>query len=523
LFLQAKPGHQLLRQHRSQAAAAVCAKEPPGASSQDSHQASLLDSLTAAGPGQDGQMWLQNEQQLQLPQHQRLHQQLAQMQELELGLVHSLQQYNRQDQQPLQQPEQLPRVLVYDAAAAALSQQLKCAGSWQQVQELVQGYGRQQQQGHKQQQSQTFDQALKMLNPQHLSCLLSTLARLQPTAWSTASTAAASRRTLTSRQQQQLLLQQFTELGHAAFSEVLQQLPALQPREASNVLWAACKLQHPPAAPQLKQLLAHMAQPALLARSNAQDVSMALYAAAVLGVQVAEQQLEALLAVAAANIDSAAPQALANMLWAVATLQYRPREQWLSMVEDRCCDLLQQQASHQQIGSAFSAAFTCKGLHQLLWSMAKLQWMPEQRFLSLFWSVSQAELPHMTPHGTTGILWAAASLEVMPPEAWLHTWLSAMQQQLLDGRCGDQDVSNALWAVVKLGLRPHEAWLAAAMDASGAVLAGAGSQELSLLLWSWAKLGVRPQQQWMAAWLQTMGKRMNRWADSALCCWQMWC
>ncbi|WIA13479.1 hypothetical protein OEZ85_007057 [Tetradesmus obliquus] len=157
-----------------------------------------------------------------------------------------------------------------------------------------------------------------------------------------------------------------------------------------------------------------------------------------------------------------------------------------------------------------------RGLHQLLWSMAKLQWMPEQHFLELFWAASAAQLPHMTPHATSGILWAAASLEVTPPAPWLQAWLATMQQQLLQRRCNDQDVSNALWALVKLGVRPDDAWLAAAMDGSGAVLDGAGSQELSLLLWSWAKLGVRPQQAWMQGWLQAMGQRMGSYCAPAL-------
>jgi hypothetical protein len=454
------------------------------------------------------------------------------MQELELGLMQQLQQYDRQEQQQQQQSQhaqqQRPagrRGPAYDAAAAALSTQLKSAGSWEHALHLVQGYAqsttRQQGQQPKPSQQQPLAREFGQLNPQHLSCLLSTLARLQPPELSAAASAAALRRELPNmpnrKQQQQ---QQFAQLVQSAFSQVLQQLPTLQPREASNILWAACKLHQPPVAPQLKQLLAHLAQPAVLARANAQDVSMALYAAAVLGLQVPEQQLESLLAAAAANMHNAAPQALANTLWAVATMQYRPQEQWLSMVEERCCCclLLQQQQASQhslqlhtgRIAAAHQAQFTCKGLHQLLWSMAKLQWMPEQRFLSLFWAVSGIQLPHMTPHGTSGILWAAASLEVPPADGWVQSWLHVTQQQLTERRCGDQDVSNALWGVVKLGVQPSQSWLEAAMQASGAVLAAAGSQELSVLLWSWAKLGVRPQQQWMQGWLQAMGQRMGR-------------
>jgi hypothetical protein len=448
------------------------------------------------------------------------------MHKLELGLMQQLQQYDMQEQQ-LQHAQQQLQVVrrgpAYDASAAALSKQLKSAGSWEHALQLVQQYTQsatqQQQHGQQLQLQQPPGQELRQLNAQHLSCLLSSLARLQPLVQSAAARVAGSRRELPYRkqQQQQQQQQQFTELVQSAFSQVLQQLPALQPREASNILWAACKLQQPPAALQLKQLLAHIAQPGVLARANAQDVSMALYAAAVLGLQVAEQQLEALLAAAAADMHNAAPQALSNTLWAVATLQYRPQEQWLSRVEERCCCLLQQQAS--QLGlqprsgrsaGAHGAQFSSKGLHQLLWSMAKLQWMPEQRFLALFWAASGAQLPQMTPHGTSGILWAAASLEVSPPGDWLQSWLQVTQQQLAQHRCGDQDVSNALWSIVKLGVQPSTAWYEAAMDASGAVLAAAGSQELSVMLWSWAKLGVRPQQQWMQRWLQAMGRRMDR-------------
>lgn len=293
------------------------------------------------------------------------------------------------------------------------------------------------------------------------------------------------------------------------FKQVLQQLPGLQPRELSNILWAASKLRPPPATPLLKTLLAAAAHPAVTARCNAQDVSMCLYAAAVLGLQVSEQQVGVLLGAAAAQLQLAAPQAVANTLWAVATLQNRPHEQWLSLVEERCCLILQQQQQQQQ----HSAGFSTKGLHQLLWSMAKLQWVPEQRFLDLFWAASASQLPHMTPHGSSGLLWAAASLEVQPPQDWMQRWFQHTQQQLAGGEFGDQDVANALWALVRLSglaVRPGASWLGAALDATGRVLPAAGSQELAVTLWALAKLGVRPPQDWMGRWLEAMSQRMGR-------------
>jgi len=178
---------------------------------------------------------------------------------------------------------------------------------------------------------------LAQLNPRHLSCLLGMLVRLQPAATSTAAS------------KQSKVFEQFIIL---VFAEAVHQLPYMAPRELSNILWAAAKVQQPPAAQQVKQMFKQMALDSMLAAANPQDLSMALYAVAALGVQVPELQLQAVLQAAVRQLHAAAPQAAANTIWAVAVLQYRPEEQLLQAIEQRCCNLLQQQLLQQQDGGA---------------------------------------------------------------------------------------------------------------------------------------------------------------------------
>jgi hypothetical protein len=235
---------------------------------------------------------------------------------------------------------------------------------------------------------------------------------------------------------------------------------------------------------------------------------MSLYAVASLAVQVPEQQMDVLLAAAAGHVQTASPQALSNVLWSVATLQHRPKEQWLEQLEARCTGILaasctqqhwhaaqhtpdssslahtqqheriqqQQWQQQQRWQRAQPGGLTPRGLHQLIWAMARLQWQPSGAFKAAFWPASLALLADMQPHGTTGVLWAVASLALQPPGPWVSAWMGTLQQQMQAGLCGPQDLSNALWAVVRLGLKPWEAWLQDALAATEAVLDRAGTQ-----------------------------------------------
>lgn len=417
---------------------------------------------------------------------------------------------------------------------AFLSRSIQTANSWPELAAVLISYGKgmpsstsaiqqqspklQQRPGrHELQQQQEVSAALKQLNGKHLARLLKALARLQPPAHShhPPPAAAASPGSVSGGSSSKLPStaaarwsrhdqQSFWTFTQLAVSECLEQLPSLSAWELSSTLWASCKLAHAPPAFQLRRLLQQLTEPSILASASAQDLSMALYAVASLAVQVPEQQLEVLLGASAGCLQEAAPQALSNTLWAVATLQHRPTEGWLRQMEAHCTSILdstqqqqqwqglqepteppqaqhiqqtwQQQQRQRQRQPWSSARFSPLGLYHLLWAMAKLQWQPAPAFQAGFWPASLSQLQHMSPHGTSGILWAAASLALQPPGPWAIAWLSRLQQQMQQRRCGPQDLANALWAVVRLGLRPGSAWLDDALRATQAVLASAGTQ-----------------------------------------------
>jgi hypothetical protein len=277
----------------------------------------------------------------------------------------------------------------------------------------------------------------------------------------------------------------------------MQQLPSLSAWEVSSTLWAASKLAQAPSPYLLRQLLQQLAQPGILAAASAQDISMSLHAVASLAVQVPEEQLHVLLSASAQRVQEAAPQALANTLWAVATLQHRPQEQWLRQLDAQCASILQASCSSEQQQSTYPFTstgpgpqqqqqqqqqryekdrFSAHGLYQLVWAMAKLQWQPTATFQAGFWSASLSQLPAMSAHGVTGVLWAVASLALRPPKPWTAAWLSVLQARMRQGVCRPQDVGNALWAVVRLGLRPDGEWVQEALIATQAVLKASGTQ-----------------------------------------------
>lgn len=393
---------------------------------------------------------------------------------------------------------------VGSAAAAAptgaeLTRAFSTAPNWQRLAELVREAG--DKGGPRDNRpSPVLAGGLSALNGRHIACLLSKLARL-PAPPGNGSNAAA---------------QQHLALAHGACSAAVALRHTLRPRELSTVLWAASKLPRPPPHEQLRCLLHELATPRSLRTAQAQDVSLGLYAAAVLGLQVDEEQLQPLLSAAAAALPAAAPQAVSLSLWAVASLQYRPGAEWLSAAEGRATELLQLQQQRRAVGGSSdgSSSFAPQGLHQLLWAMARLRWVPGSAFMDAFWRASGQSLRYMTPHGTSGLLWAAATLGTPPPDAWSHTCLERLREQLDAGSTGSQDVVNALWAIARMRgtgaaptdspLAPGAAWLSSALCAARRTMPSASPQELALLLWACGRLEVRPDQAWMQDWLVAM-------------------
>ena len=294
---------------------------------------------------------------------------------------------------------------------------------------------------------------------------------------------------------------------------------------------------------------------------TSQDLSLAFWAVATLQWQISGEQLDTLLAVAADQgvLATAAPQAVANILWAVATLQHEPSSRVMLLLESRASEVLLE-LNHQ-------------GLHNVLWGMTKLMWTPKQGFQGRFLEVTRGKLQAMPPHTSTGILWCWATLGLGMPREWLREWHEASllnmlplqqqqqkqwqqqrgqpgrvmqgqqpgqqeleeqqggplpmikehnvqlaqhhqqrqprQQQQLQG-FGPQDFGNALWAHGNRGWQPSDTWMAGFWEGSRSQLEHAGVQELANMLWAAAKLRRRPDREWVRLWLSCMVRRMDR-------------
>jgi hypothetical protein len=155
---------------------------------------------------------------------------------------------------------------------------------------------------------------------------------------------------------------------------------------------------------------------------TAQDLSLAFWAVATLQWQITGEQLDTLLAVAAdfEILATAPPQAVANILWAVATLQHRPSSSVMLQLESRAVEVLPK--LNQQ------------GLHNVLWGMTKLMWTPGQGFQSSFLGEVRGKLRGMSPHASSGILWSWATLGLGMPEEWLREWHVATLPKMVPGR-----------------------------------------------------------------------------------------
>ncbi|KAG2492414.1 hypothetical protein HYH03_009357 [Edaphochlamys debaryana] len=141
------------------------------------------------------------------------------------------------------------------------------------------------------------------------------------------------------------------------FEAVLDQASA---REVATVLWALAKLGRPPA---------H----AVLARLPALDADRALLA-------------------------GAAPQALANILWALGTWRCTGPQALLPALLDRC--------------AAAVGSFAPQDTANVLWALGRLRHRPTPPVWSALLATAAAHAPAMTPQGLANSVWACSRLEL---------------------------------------------------------------------------------------------------------------
>ncbi|GBF97714.1 hypothetical protein Rsub_10878 [Raphidocelis subcapitata] len=275
-------------------------------------------------------------------------------------------------------------------------------------------------------------------------------------------------------------------------------------RQHANTLWACGKTAYVDAA-LLDACFERLA--AGVADAAPQGLANALYAAALLQAAdygVDRQQATQLLSALVTQRQAATPQALANTLWAAATLQ-------LVVPEQQAAQLLSALVAQRQ-------AATPQALANALWAAATLQLaVPEHQAAQLL-SALVAQRQAATPQDISNALWAMAKQwsNAAPPdvEAALLRLAAAVDERLVAAMNG-QGVSNSMWALSQLGLRP--ALLTQRLAAAAVPLAPAmNPQDLANTAAAAARLGVGSARLF-AALAGAAGRQAQGFTTQALC------
>lgn len=94
-------------------------------------------------------------------------------------------------------------------------------------------------------------------------------------------------------------------------------------------------------------------------------------------------------------------------------------------------------------------AFHPRNLAQLLWAVATMQVVPSRAFCVNFLAESGDKLAGFKPIDIANTLWALAVLGIQPPPDWLAAALSAAEQRWQHFK--PQELGITLWGLAKLG------------------------------------------------------------------------
>ena len=199
-----------------------------------------------------------------------------------------------------------------------------------------------------------------------------------------------------------------------------------QPRQLSNIMWAASKLQgrHAGLIPHLPKLmkafLSHMSGGGL----DPQNISNTLWATANMEQTIPQRDLQLLVDAVVGVLGDANPQDVSNLLWAVGKMGRRvPKQQLEQLVE------------------------TLVGV-----------------------------LPQARPQHVSMVIWALGTMDERIAEEQLGKLLNAMINVMPLDR--PQHVSNTLWGVARMGHRLSQRQCERLVDGLVAVLMQAKSQEV---------------------------------------------
>lgn len=217
----------------------------------------------------------------------------------------------------------------------------------------------------------------------------------------------------------------------------------LTPQALANTSWSFVLLEHVPSASWQSSFLTNTRMALFESSSLAASSSLigpsavVAWSVARLGLQVDNAWMEGLSS-SVYSCLSAPPGIhlsttnlsldLANILWAMATLSYRPRPQVVSTILSQCIVNI----------SSISPNELCS----LIWSIGKIKYVPSGREWRLLSDAVASLCPSCSGQGLCNIIWSVATLRLTPGREWLREILTTLRLKMDD--CGPQELAN-LW------------------------------------------------------------------------------
>jgi len=252
----------------------------------------------------------------------------------------------------------------------------------------------------------------------------------------------------------------------------------MRPRELCSVMQSLVYLRYQSYSTMKAVMLASQFH---VADFNHRDASSMVWAMASLKVSdVPVRLVKQLIQVASDQLDEMAPQGVSMMLWGLATLEYKPKKQFLDLVMERVSRDVEAFAERPV------------ALVNTLWGMAKLGYYPRRALVSTMRHYTktaenaQELLRFRHSQEFTNLFWVFGRCHFDPGEQMLRTSVEYMDANLETLSAMDMAHMSWVWAV--LGYSPRGSLLgrigAAAMDKMKGMDAGTAAS----LMWSLALL-----------------------------------
>ncbi|GIL57480.1 hypothetical protein Vafri_12711 [Volvox africanus] len=146
--------------------------------------------------------------------------------------------------------------------------------------------------------------------------------------------------------------------------------------------------------------------------------------------------------------------------------------------------------------------FKGRQLANTLWAVAKLGYRPSERWLEVLLMRASAQMHTFNPQHLANTLYALMLLRYMPPPAWLESFYATAGQRLHG--FGPGELSHLCYAAGKLGLQPGLQLLGGVLHHSMLHMQYYDARELALLLYGVVHMGARLHADWLRVYRRRM-------------------